>query len=170
MTVPNGRHMQFAPGTISVAADTPPAATDQQVPMSAASLRQTVHSHLTRAHLCRTRGRYDEAERELRTALRLAERDGEPESVELADAASALGIFLEALGKPAEAEGALRLAQRVYERTCGPGHPRLAEPLSALGAVCQLHGDLGEAERLYQRALAIVDTPPTRPDQDGGPT
>jgi len=132
--------------------------------VEASKLRRTVQTHVMHARLWQARGRYDEAERELQAALRLAEREPNPESVELAEAASALGVLLEALGKPADAEGVLRLAVRVCEQTYGPDHPRLAEPLSALGAVCQLRGDLSEAERLYRRALAIVDTPSTHPD------
>jgi Flp pilus assembly protein TadD len=123
--------------------------------VDAARLRQMLRGHLGRAQLYRVRGRYAEAERELRTAVGLAEREATPPTAELAEAASALGVLLEALGKPADAEGALRLAVRVYERTCGPRDGRLAAPLSALGAVCQLRGDLAEAERLYRRALAV---------------
>jgi Flp pilus assembly protein TadD len=121
---------------------------------------------VVRATLWQSRGRYDEAERELHAALRLAEREGDPESVELAEAASALGVLLEALGKPADAEGALRLAVHVYERTYGPDHPRLVEPLSALGAVCRLRGDLAGAERLYRgrTGTAIADRAPAIPE------
>jgi tetratricopeptide (TPR) repeat protein len=124
--------------------------------MEASQLQRTLRNHVTRATLWQARGRYHEAEDELQAALRLAEREANPESLELAETASALGVLLETLGKPADAEGALRTAVRIYERAYGPDHPRLAEPLGALGAVRQLRGDLAEAERLYQRALAIA--------------
>jgi Flp pilus assembly protein TadD len=115
-------------------------------------VRQVLRDRLARAHDCRVAGRYGEAECELRSLLRLAE----PDTVEHADAAAALGMLLEALGRPAAAEEALRLAVRGYERACGPDDPRLAEPLSALGAVRQLRGDLAEAERLLRRAVTLV--------------
>ncbi|WP_329122656.1 tetratricopeptide repeat protein [Streptomyces sp. NBC_01353] len=115
--------------------------------------RRRVREHLARARWHRAGGRYAEAERALRAALRLARGTAGPAS---ADAASALGILLEALGRPAEAEEALRHAVHLYERAYGPDDPRLAPPLNALGAVLHLRGDLTEAERLYQRVVDIV--------------
>ncbi|MET9358200.1 tetratricopeptide repeat protein [Streptomyces sp. NPDC006617] len=114
-----------------------------------------MHGHLARAQLHRADGRYAEAERELRAALRLARSAAGPAS---AEAASALGILLEALGRPSDAEGALLLAVHIYELTHGSDDPRLPPPLNALGAVCQLRGDLIEAERLYTRVIDIANS------------
>ncbi|MET7619174.1 tetratricopeptide repeat protein [Streptomyces sp. NPDC005408] len=123
--------------------------------------RRHVHGHLARAQLQRADGRYDEAERELRTALRLARSTAGPASPEVAEAASALGILLESLGRPPEAEGVLRLAVDIYERLYGPDDSCLARPLNALGAVRQRRGDLSEAERLYLRVIGIITSTPT---------
>jgi tetratricopeptide (TPR) repeat protein len=117
--------------------------------------RRVLHARIARAATHRRHGRYQEAQRELRAALRLARCEAGGDCVELAQAATALGVLLEELGQLAEAEAALRLAVRAYERCCGTTHPALAAPLGALGAVCQLRGDLAEAEHLYERVLVI---------------
>ncbi|HET6358981.1 tetratricopeptide repeat protein [Streptomyces sp.] len=118
--------------------------------------RRRVQDHLARAQLHRAGGRYDEAERELRAALRVARSTVGPASAEVAEAASALGILLESVGRPAEAEGTLRLAVDICERIHGHDDPRLTRPLNALGAVRQRRGDLTEAERLYLRVIGIM--------------
>ncbi|MEU6984295.1 tetratricopeptide repeat protein [Streptomyces sp. NPDC046324] len=120
------------------------------------ALRRRVGEHLARARWHRAGGRYTEAERALRAALRLARGTAGPASADVADAASALGILLEALGRPAEAEEALRHAVHLYESVYGPDDTRLAPPLNALGAVLRLHGDLTGAERLCRRVVDIV--------------
>ncbi|MFF8377575.1 tetratricopeptide repeat protein [Streptomyces sp. NPDC015661] len=121
-----------------------------------ATARRRGRRHLARARRYGAEGRYAEAERELRAALRLARGTAGPFSAEAAEAASALGILLEALGRPAEAEEALRFAVHLYERAYGPDDPRLTPPLNALGAIRQRRGDLTGAERLYARVMGIA--------------
>ncbi|MEV5971101.1 tetratricopeptide repeat protein [Streptomyces sp. NPDC051921] len=116
--------------------------------------RRRVRRHLARARRHGADGRYAEAERDLRTALRFA-RTG-PVPADAAEAASALGILLEALGRATEAEEALRFAVHLYQRAYGPDDPRLAPPLNALGAVRQRRGDLTGAEQLYARVVGIA--------------
>ena len=125
--------------------------------MDAPELQQALQIHAIRAAQWQACSRYDEAEYELSAALRVAEREAGPVSVELADAAADLGVLLEALGRPSDAEEPLRLSVRIYELIGEVDHPRLAVPLSALGAVCRLRGDFDEAERFYRRALALGD-------------
>jgi predicted RNA-binding Zn ribbon-like protein len=122
-----------------------------------------VRDHLARARTHRLAGRYDLAERELRVALRQAERAPGRALAERADAASALGVLLQELGRPADAHAVLRLAIAGYEQIGGPADPRLVEPLSALGAVCRLRGELAQAERCCQRAVVISTSPSIKP-------
>ncbi|MGW1117796.1 tetratricopeptide repeat protein [Streptomyces tanashiensis] len=134
--------------------------------------RRRVCRHLARARRHGAEGRYAEAEGDLRAALRLARTAAV--SAEAAEAASALGILLEALGRPSEAEEVLLFAVHLYERAYGPDDPRLTPPLSALGAVRQRRGDLAGAERLYARVVGIatgtVPRPARRTVAHGGPT
>ncbi|WP_225799570.1 tetratricopeptide repeat protein [Streptomyces sp. NK15101] len=117
-----------------------------------------VRRHLARARRNETEGRYAQAEGDLRAALRQARAAPGSGSVsaEAAEAASALGILLEALGRPAEAEEILLFAVRLHERVHGPDDSRLAPSLNALGAVRQRRGDLAGAERLYARVVGIT--------------
>ncbi|WP_369143244.1 tetratricopeptide repeat protein [Streptomyces sp. R44] len=121
--------------------------------------RRRVRGHLARARRREAEGRYAEAEGELRAAFRLARTAAgsfPAETAEAAEAASALGILLEALGRPTEAEELLLLAVRLHERAHGPDDPRLAPSLNALGAVRQRRGDLAGAERLYARVVDLA--------------
>ncbi|MGW8358292.1 tetratricopeptide repeat protein [Streptomyces wedmorensis] len=142
--------------------------------MDTTTRRRLARRHLARARRHGAEGRYAEAEGDLRAALRLARTAAGPVSAEAAEAASALGILLEALGRPTEAEEILLFAVHLYERAYGPDDPRLTPPLNALGAVRQRRGDLAGAERLYARVVGIATGTEARPVRQtapyGGPT
>lgn len=129
--------------------------------------------YLARARRHGAEGRYAEAEGDLRAALRLARTTAGPVSAEAAEAASALGILLEALGRPGEAEETLLFAVHLYERAHGPDDPRLTPPLNALGAVRRRRGDLAGAERFYARVVGIATGTAAHPEgrtaPHGGP-
>lgn len=100
---------------------------------------------------------YEEAERVLREAVRLAEaRDG-PLQRHLLAALTLLGSFLDDRGKPAEALAFESRALDLGVATLGPDAPRLVRVFVHLAEAHRALGDLPEALRAYDRATAVVE-------------
>ena len=120
------------------------------------------------------RDRYAEADKQLLTALKEAEKFGEQDR-RLAVNLGALGTVYRAQGRYAEAEPLLRRAlaiveKRVAEKELEPEDPRVVEVvvpiLDNLAALYTVQAKYAEAEPLFRRALAIREKAlgPERPE------
>jgi tetratricopeptide (TPR) repeat protein len=98
-------------------------------------------------------GRYEDAEKLLRAALKIAEDSGNEGWV---------FTTLNDLGLVCRAEGKFDLAEPLYQRSLaiarkavGPEHPAFAASLNNLAVLYKAEGKYAEAEVLYKQALAI---------------
>ena len=100
---------------------------------------------------------YEEAERVLREAVRLAESRDAPLQRHLLAALTLLGSFLDDRGKPAEALAFEKRALDLGTATLGADAPKLVRVLVHLAEAHRALGELPEALRAYERAAAIVE-------------
>ena len=100
------------------------------------------------------RGNYVEAEKQLVTALTIAEGIG-TENPEVATSLSNLALLYDAQGRYDEAEPLYRRALAIQEKTLDPNDPFVAISLTNLGHLYRIQGRYSEAEPLYKRSLAI---------------
>ena len=100
------------------------------------------------------RDRYAEAEKQLLTALKEAEKFREQDR-RLAVNLGALGTVYRAQGRYAEAEPLLWRALAVAEKAMPPEHPDVTSSLDNLAALYTAQGRYAEAEPLLRRVLAI---------------
>lgn len=99
---------------------------------------------------------FEESERVLREAVRLADApDGPPQRHQL-PALIQLARLLEQRGKSAEALPYAERGVAVAEHALGPAAPRLVAPLGVLGEVQRSLGGYPEALATYERAAGIV--------------
>ena len=101
-------------------------------------------------------GRYAEAEKQLKAALKEAE-DFRPEDPRMATSLNNLAGLYHAQGKYAEAEPLLKRSLAMREEVLGPEHPEVARSLSSLAGLFHAQGKYAEAEPLLKRALAIQE-------------
>ena len=101
-------------------------------------------------------GRYAEAEKQLKAALKEAE-DFRPEDPRVATSLNNLGGLYHAQGKYAEAEPLLKRSLAMREKILGPVHPEVARSLNNLAGLYHAQGNYIAAEPLYKRALAIQE-------------
>ncbi len=99
-------------------------------------------------------GRYQDSERDARTALGLARRR-DPGSTAEAAALHRLGQALARQGKYAEALEYYRRARAIKEKTLGKEHPETASTLHSMGQALASQGKYAEALEYYGRARAI---------------
>jgi len=99
-------------------------------------------------------GVYDEAERQLRSALALEDRTGAAPLVR-AGTHNRLVNVLYSAGKIPDAITEAREALRLRREALGPEHPDVATSLDDLGAVLSSGGDVEAAEPLMRESLAI---------------
>lgn len=100
---------------------------------------------------------YEEAERVLREAVRLAESREGPLQRHLLAALTLLGSFLDDRGAPGEALALERRALEIGSATLGEDAPKLVRILVHLGEAHRAVGDLPEALRAYEHAGRIVE-------------
>lgn len=100
---------------------------------------------------------YPEAERLLRRALSIEERNFGPDDPTVASRLSNLAQLLQSTNRLAEAEPLLRRALNIEERSFGPDHPSIATTLNNLGLLLQATNRFAEAEPLLRRALDIYE-------------
>jgi tetratricopeptide (TPR) repeat protein len=117
-------------------------------PDSAADARAVLHHNL--AGLAYARGEYEDAEREIRTALAIP---GRCAAARAADK-GLLGAVFAARGRHEEAGAVLRRVLSEMEQLHGPSHYEVAVVLQNLAALDQRRDPL-QAEQLYERALRI---------------
>ena len=110
-------------------------------------------------------GRYGEAEKSFRIAIKEAEKFG-PEGESLGASLNNLGLVYSAQGKYAEAEPLYKRALVIVDKVLGPEHPSVATGLNNLAALYDAQGRYTEAEPLYRRSLAIDEKSlgPEHPD------
>lgn len=104
--------------------------------------------------VCKYLGRYREAGRHYRRALRILAKLGASPTT-LASLYHNLGGLEHARGRFARGEPWARTSVALRERELGPRHPEVAADLAALAALLVGQGKCDEAERLYRRALTI---------------
>jgi serine/threonine-protein kinase len=121
--------------------------TDQ--PLVRASLRRTIG--ITYLAL----GLYDEAERQLREALRLSREHLDPQDREVAVCMVELATLLHARHDFDSAGELLEGALAIFSRAGGEGSADVATAQSSLGAVRRAQGRTQEAEELQRRALEL---------------
>jgi eukaryotic-like serine/threonine-protein kinase len=98
--------------------------------------------------------RYDDAERELSSAIARLRKQGR-ESVQLSIALNSLGSVAIARGRPEDAAEPLEEALALAERLLGPRHPHVATVLQNLGSVAWHREAYDQAANLQQRALEV---------------
>jgi serine/threonine protein kinase/Tfp pilus assembly protein PilF len=110
-------------------------------------------------------GKYDDADRYLQEALRIAEQL-DPGGSQVAEVLHDLGILADAVGKPAEGESRLRRALAIEEKVLAPDDPQVARTVNSLGSTLWSQGRYREAEPLFVRALALKEQRlgPSHPD------
>jgi serine/threonine protein kinase/Tfp pilus assembly protein PilF len=122
--------------------------TDQ--PLVEASVRYTIGGTIE------TLGEYVLAEKQLRIAVDLQRRNGDPTGgADLALYTGGLATAVAAQGRLADAEPMLRQALAMERKDLSPNDPELAEVLSSLGLILEYQNKLNEAEPLFREALAI---------------
>ena len=105
-----------------------------------------------------SQARYADAEREIQTAMTIAE--AQKNGPALANALNALGRLYRELGRYREAEPLHRRALATFERAGAPEIPSVAATLDSLAALYREQGRYGEAESLYRRAQFVREQNP----------
>ncbi|MEZ4308169.1 MAG: tetratricopeptide repeat protein [Polyangiaceae bacterium] len=105
-------------------------------------------------HLCSLGGRTEDAERTLRDAVDLAEKN-EVGAMLRADGWRLLAGVLRERGRFAEAREAFETVAQIERDTLGEEHPRLASTKHDHALFLLEQGDTGGARRLLQQAIAI---------------
>jgi serine/threonine protein kinase/Flp pilus assembly protein TadD len=114
-----------------------------------AAVRETIGATL------RELGRFDDADRALREALRLRRAAQPPGHVDLARPMSELGLTLRAMGRLAEAETLLREALDLRRAALPAADELIARAMNDLGVTLLDQGRFAEAESLLRGALAM---------------
>lgn len=104
-------------------------------------------------------GRFDKAEPLLERVLTILQKCLPPEHPSVVWGLSALAHFYKRFEKPSKAEPAFRSVLTLLEKFLGPEHSDVATCLESLAEVCHSQNNLAEALLLYERALAIRETP-----------
>ncbi len=110
--------------------------------------------------------RYEEAERDLRSALAHYRRRGRDGEEDIATTSIDLGGALLLRGDAQSAEALYRAALDIRRRLRGEDDPDVVEALSVLGVAQRQKGDYAEARRTLENALALRRKllPPRHPD------
>lgn len=103
------------------------------------------------------RGKYEEAENELRAAIAAEHQSGEGNENDLLKARNHLGTALRMQGKYEEAEDQLRSVLLEETAALGPEHPTVAATRDKLGNVLHRRGKYEEAAREHQLALTLFE-------------
>jgi tetratricopeptide (TPR) repeat protein/transcriptional regulator with XRE-family HTH domain len=98
---------------------------------------------------------YSLAEPLFQRAQAIAEKQPEPEHLQVAQSLHNLGLLYWEQGKYELAEPCYQRALRIRERTLGPHHPEVAHSLNNLGTLYWQQGKYELVEPLLQRALHI---------------
>lgn len=101
------------------------------------------------------RGRYEQAERVLRQALRAQEYALGLNHPQVVSSLARLAAVLRKQGHCEQAEALYRRALSLCEHSLGLTHPEVARLLTRLAALLTDWGNYKQAEPLYQRALSI---------------
>ena len=101
-------------------------------------------------------GRYAEAEKHWKAALKKAEKFG-PNDSRLATSLNNLALLYQAQGNYTEAELLFKRSLAISEKALGPEHPAVATNLNNLAGLYDAQGKYAQAEPLFRRALAIFE-------------
>ncbi|MEZ5352252.1 MAG: tetratricopeptide repeat protein [Bryobacteraceae bacterium] len=105
-------------------------------------------------------GKMREAERCLRTSIRLWEKAAGPSAPGLANPLDSLGQVLALRHRFGEAERAYRRSLQIREQTYGRDHPMVANVLNSLAVLLIQMGEPGRAEDVLLRALSNLERGP----------
>jgi tetratricopeptide (TPR) repeat protein len=111
----------------------------------------------TLAVLYKYTGRFDEARRMYRRALRIIQQARGAEHPDVATLYHNLGGLEHARGRHARGEPHARRAVAIREAALGPDHPDVAADKANLAALLDGQGKLDEAEGLYHQALVVFE-------------
>ncbi len=100
-------------------------------------------------------GRYAEAVKVAKDALKVAEAKFGPDHPAVAISLNNLAELYRAQGQYAAAEPIFKRALGKYEKALGPSHPDVAQSLNNLAELYTAQGKYADAEPLFKRALAI---------------
>jgi CHAT domain-containing protein len=121
---------------------------------------QLVPAHALLGQVLERLDEFEQSERALREAVRLAESSEGPLQRHHLAALTQLGRLLAERGKPREALAVSRRALEVGEATLGADAPRLVRVRDQLADTLRTLGELPEALRLYLRSAAILEAHP----------
>jgi serine/threonine protein kinase/tetratricopeptide (TPR) repeat protein len=121
-------------------------------PQVAAEVRRTL------ARSYESLGLYDDAERQLRTALQTLTELYDGPHADIAECRDDLAVVLYAKGRYAEAEAHCRAALEMGRRLFGSDSEQTAQTLNNLGAILARQGRDEQAESLYRQALKLRRT------------
>ncbi len=107
-------------------------------------------------------GRYGEAERFARKALKLSKKEFGPDHPHTGSFLNNLALLYQVQGRYADAEPLHERALAIREKALGPEHPDLAQSLNNLAELYRVQGWYAYAEPLSKRALAIWRRPSGR--------
>ena len=110
-----------------------------------------------KAYTLYQQGRYAEAAKVAKEALKVTEDTFGPGHPAVATSLTLLGQVYQAQGKPAEAEPLFKRALAIHEKALGPDHPTVGTSLNNLADVYRAQGKYAEAEPMFKRALAIYE-------------
>ena len=99
-------------------------------------------------------GKFPEAEKELNSALTLAEQFGDQDPRRIQSLTN-LAILSNAKGEPDEAEAFLQQTVSIHEKAQNPETPDFAASLSNLGALYVTQKKFEQAQQHFERAIAI---------------
>ncbi|MEM9463258.1 MAG: tetratricopeptide repeat protein [Myxococcota bacterium] len=100
-------------------------------------------------------GKYEEAKRYYRKAVRLRQEAFGADHPDVATILDNLGVVLKSQGKYEEAKAYHQRALAIREKALGPDHPNVAYSLNNLGDALDSQGKYKEARVHHQRALRI---------------
>ncbi len=122
-----------------------------------AGASQAVAAYVMLGQILARLDEFEESERVLREAFRLADAEDGPLQRHHLPALTQLGRLLNERGKPGEALPFHRRALELAEATLGPDAPMLMRVLQNLAEAQRALGALPEALHLYERAATIFD-------------
>jgi tetratricopeptide (TPR) repeat protein len=114
-----------------------------------------VQKSIELAALYQAIGDYASAKAVYERALKIQERELDPDDLQLAHTLSRLGWVLETLRSYSEAKALLTRALAIYEKKLGPEHPLTSNTLASLGSIHRHLGAHAEAALLLKRAEAL---------------
>lgn len=122
--------------------------------LAAGSAEAEAQFHENLATVLHVQGKYEDAEREYRSALASATEANGERHVSVARSRVALASIFEAQGKYAEAEGEYRASVDLIRGSLGDDHPEVAFVRSNLAATLYARGEYAESESEHRAALA----------------